>query len=663
MGVFISYSSKDIDALENLVSALRRAHKQVWIDEELRGGENWWREILEEIRNCDVFVFAMSGNSLASKPCLVELSYAEALNKPILPVIVGPITSMRVNPLADIQAIDYRNPDHYSGIALIGALYEREHRRLSPPATLPPEPPVPYAYLMRANRSLSQPRLSTGLQAEVVSALRGGLDEDGHDESARHDIAQLLLKLRERPEVADTVIDEVDHLLRQIDPRYAVPRAASQHESQLRPTQSAVHKPPDTKSATSPRRRWLLPLSAAAIVAIVIAAVSIVVMGGKDSSRGARDETGAAQHTGAPGFVPLAEIEPSGRVTQQPSVAPADPAGDRTASCPPVAIAVAGALSGPDAALGINVKNGALLAIDKHNVANPNCQVSLKPFDTEGDPQLALGVAPAILDDPAIIGLIGPGFSGEAMAIGAMLDQAGLASVTASATNPKLSENGWRTFFRALGSDGIQGPAVASYLKNTLGHKEVCVVADDTLYGVGLAEQIRATLGRVAVPACNISVKKGDTDFTAAATQIKGVDPDSVFYSGYYPEAARLVQQLRSGGFTGTFASGDGTKDPEFVNQGGDATKDAIASCPCLPLAADFAKEYSAKFGMEPGTYTAEAYDVATIMLTGIDSGATTRPALLDFLRQYDGQGIARRYQWTPTGELMNPSIWLYRVE
>jgi branched-chain amino acid transport system substrate-binding protein len=57
------------------------------------------------------------------------------------------------------------------------------------------------------------------------------------------------------------------------------------------------------------------------------------------------------------------------------------------------------------------------------------------------------------------------------------------------------------------------------------------------------------------------------------------------------------------------------------------------------------------------------AYDIATIMLRGIDSGAITRPALLDFVRSYNGQGVARRYQWAPTGEVTDPQIWIYNVE
>ncbi|MDT5192061.1 MAG: branched-chain amino acid transport system substrate-binding protein [Mycobacterium sp.] len=343
--------------------------------------------------------------------------------------------------------------------------------------------------------------------------------------------------------------------------------------------------------------------------------------------------------------------------------APADAAGDGKATCPPVSIAMAGALTGPDAALGINIKNGVQLAIDKHNAANPGCQVQLKPFDTEGDPQKATAIAPQIVDDQYTIGLVGPAFSGETKATGTVFDQAGLASVTASATNVTLSENGWKTFFRGLANDGVQGPSVANYLKNTLSYKKICVVDDSTDYGLGLATAVRETLGPVADSSCNISVKKGDKDFSAAVTQVKGANPDAVFYSGYYSEAAPFVQQLKDGGVTATFASADGTKDPEFVKQAGEASKDAILACPCGPATGSFVDEYTKKFGVEPSTYSTEGYDLGTILLKGIDSGAITRPALLDFVRNYNGQGVARKYQWTDKGELTSTLIWIYKVQ
>ena len=355
--------------------------------------------------------------------------------------------------------------------------------------------------------------------------------------------------------------------------------------------------------------------------------------------------------------------ENGGEVKTAEGAAPVDPAGDGKATCPPVSIAMAGPLNGPDAALGINIKNGVQLAIDKHNAANPGCQVQLKPFDTEGDPQKATGIAPQIVDDQYTVGLVGPAFSGETKATGTVFDQAGLVATTASATNPTLSENGWKTFFRGLANDAVQGPAVANYMKNTLGYKKVCVVDDSTDYGLGLATAVRDTLGPVADSACNISVKKGDKDFSAAVTQVKGASPDAVFYSGYYSEAAPFVQQLKDGGVTAQFISADGTKDPQFVNQGGEATKGAILSCPCGPATGAFADEYKKKFNTDAGTYSAEGYDLGTIMVKGIDSGAITRPALLDFVRNYNGQGVARKYQWTPTGELTTNLIWFFKVQ
>jgi branched-chain amino acid transport system substrate-binding protein len=357
-------------------------------------------------------------------------------------------------------------------------------------------------------------------------------------------------------------------------------------------------------------------------------------------------------------------IDENGKEMAPPDTATAaDPAGDGKATCPPVSIAMAGALNGPDAALGINIKNGVQLAIDKHNAANPGCQVQLKPFDTEGDPQKATAIAPQIVDDQYTIGLVGPAFSGETKATGGVFSQAGLVATTASATNVTLSENGWKTFIRGLGNDGKQGQAVANYLKNTLGNQKVCVVDDSTDYGLGLATVVRDTLGTVADSSCNISVKKGDKDFSAAVTQVKGASPESVFYSGYYAEAAPFVSQLRDGGFEGTFVSADGTKDPEFVKQAGEASKDAILSCPCSPAPKAFADEYNAKFNQEPGTYSTEGYDLGTILLKGIDSGAITRPALLDFVRAYNGPGVARQYQWTPEGELTGTQIWIYKVQ
>ncbi len=375
----------------------------------------------------------------------------------------------------------------------------------------------------------------------------------------------------------------------------------------------------------------------------------------------------APNESGAPSELKIVEQvqvdQNGGAVSADGAVAPADPAGDGQATCPPLAIAVAGPLTGADSPFGANVRDGAQLAVDQHNAANPDCQVQLKTFDTEGDPQKAAAVAPQIVDDLSIVGLVGPTWSGETKATGSLFDQAGLVAMTPSATNVALAEQGWKTFFRGLSSDGVQGPSLAGYLKNTLGIKKACVVDDSTDAGVGQAKAIRDTLGPIADPACTISVKKGDKDFSAAVTQIMGQSPDAVVYASYYTEGALLLQQLRDAGFTGLFSGPDGLKDPQFVKAAGESAKGAVLSCPCGPAGGEFAKVYTEEFGQAPGTYSLESYDLATILLKGIDSGAVTRPSLLEYVAGYEGQGVARKYQWTGNGELTSNLIWIYKVQ
>ncbi|CAL8968178.1 hypothetical protein CELL_00188 [Cellulomonas sp. T2.31MG-18] len=383
--------------------------------------------------------------------------------------------------------------------------------------------------------------------------------------------------------------------------------------------------------------------------------------GGGGSTSGA---TGGSSASSSLSIQPLVQVDATGKkVAAAGGSTPADPAGDGSAKCSNISIGMAGALTGPNAALGTNILNGLKLAVDQHNKANAGCQVTVKQFDTEGDPQKATQVAPQIVSDTSVIGLLGPAFSGETKATGSIFNQAGLLSLTASATNPGLTTNGWNNFFRGLGNDNSQGGAIASYMKDTLGYKKVCVIQDDSDYGIGLATVVAKTLGSVAVSSCNAKVKTGDKDFSAAVQLVKDASPDAVYYGGYYAEAAPLLSQLRQGGVTAAFASGDGTNDPEFVKQAGDASKGAYLTCPCGPAPDKFAADYKAMFSVAPGVYSVEAYDLGTIMLKGIDKGITARGDLVKFVSSYDGAGLAKNYKWDSTGELASASTWVYQVK
>lgn len=213
MALFISYSSRDADIVADLAAALRRAGHELWIDDELHGGEVWWRAILAQIRDCEMFLAAVSQNMLTSKACQAELRYAQALGKPILPVQVGPLHSVRANPLAGMQLIDFRARSIDSWMELDEAVRAKTAAPPPLPDPLPDEPAMPFGYLMRLGGQIGEPDLSAQQQLLIVAELKAAMEEDGEDEAVRRDICGLLSQLRDRADVTFRTRSEIDALL------------------------------------------------------------------------------------------------------------------------------------------------------------------------------------------------------------------------------------------------------------------------------------------------------------------------------------------------------------------------------------------------------------------------------------------------------------------
>ncbi|MCZ2403024.1 branched-chain amino acid ABC transporter substrate-binding protein [Paenarthrobacter sp. Z7-10] len=340
------------------------------------------------------------------------------------------------------------------------------------------------------------------------------------------------------------------------------------------------------------------------------------------------------------------------------------PKGDGKGKCPATTtLAYAGAETGANAQLGVNIFNGIQLAINEHNAANPGCQVQFKKYDTEGDPNKATGPVTQVVSEPNIIGVVGLPFSGESKATGNIFEQKGLVHITPSATGVSLTTNGWTTFFRGLGNDGVQGPAAAKFLTGKLEAKKIYVVQDDSEYGIGLATSTSAGLSSAL--AGTEKVTTGQKDFSAVISKIINAKADAVFYAGYYAEGAPFDQQLVAKGFTGTFIGPDGVKDDQFIKQAGDASNNAYFTCPCIPgeLIPTFETAYKKLANAEPGTYSIEGYDAATVLLSGIDAGKQTRPDLLAWVKSYDKDGLSKHYKWDSKGELQAPTVYGYKVD
>jgi branched-chain amino acid transport system substrate-binding protein len=316
-------------------------------------------------------------------------------------------------------------------------------------------------------------------------------------------------------------------------------------------------------------------------------------------------------------------------------------------------LAFLGALTGDAGALGQNMVGGIQLALDDYNKDNADCKIELKTFDSQGSPDTAPGLATQIVNDDQIFGLVGPGFSGESLATGKTFFEAGLPSISPSATNVTITDQGWTTWHRVIGNDDAQGTADANYLTDTVGAKKVYVVDDGQDYSKGLGGKVSEVLGDAQVGSDQISV--GQTDMSAVVTSVKAADADAVFYAGYYTEAGLLAKALRQGGWKGTFMSGDGSEDPAFVEVAGpSAAEGAVLSAPAAPAPADFGAT---------GLYATQAYDATNIFLAALEDGAETPEEINDFIGSYSGDGVSGPISFDDKGDIESSSIYAYFVK
>jgi len=179
-------------------------------------------------------------------------------------------------------------------------------------------------------------------------------------------------------------------------------------------------------------------------------------------------------------------------------------------------LAFLGATTGDYGALGQNMVGGIKLALSEYNDKHSDCQVTLKTYDSQGDPDKATPLATQIVQDDSIVGLVGPGFSGESLSTGKTFNAAGLPSVSPSATNVTITQQGWATWHRVIGNDSAQGAAAATYITDTAKASKVFVIDDGSDYGKGLASYVHDGLGSKVTG--TDTVQTGQTDFSATVT-------------------------------------------------------------------------------------------------------------------------------------------------
>jgi branched-chain amino acid transport system substrate-binding protein len=339
---------------------------------------------------------------------------------------------------------------------------------------------------------------------------------------------------------------------------------------------------------------------------------------------------------------------------------------------PSVKIGHVGPLTGGIAHLGKDNENGARLAVEEANNAGikingKDVKFTLVAEDDQADPKVGTTVAQKLVD-AKVVGVVGHLNSGTSIPASPIYNQAGIPVISGSATNPKLTEQGYKNQFRVVGRDDQQGPAIASYLATERKPKVVAVIDDATAYGEGIANEVEKTL-----KAANIKVlprEKGTdktTDWKAVLTKLRGDNPDAVFYGGMDATGGPLLKQGRELGMKAVFSFGDGACTEKMKELAGEAAEGLLCSQAGIPVQAaskKFLDAYKKRFNQDPILYSPFTYDAANLLIEAMKKADSTDPKVyLPALQKISYDGATGHIQFDDKGDRKDAEMTIFTMK
>ncbi|WP_265706417.1 branched-chain amino acid ABC transporter substrate-binding protein [Verminephrobacter aporrectodeae] len=333
-----------------------------------------------------------------------------------------------------------------------------------------------------------------------------------------------------------------------------------------------------------------------------------------------------------------------------------------------VKIGHTGPLSGPNAFAGRDNENGVRLAIEELNakkimVTGKTLKFDLLSEDDQCDARTGVSVAQKLIDS-GVRFVMGPYCSGVAIPASRVYSEGG-AMLSTVATNPKVTENGYKNLFRITAGDSQIGSNMAIYVAKVLKLSKVAVIDDRTAYGQGVAEQFtkEAQKQGLTVVGQEFTSDKS-TDFMAILTSLKAKQPQAIFFGGYAPQAAPMARQMKQLGLPAKLIGGDTLCSAEIGKLGGDAVNDTVicaqggSMLDKLANGPSFKAKYKARFNQDPDIYAASFYDQMLFIGDSMQKIQSIEPAKVGAkMYQSSYQGVATTYGYDDKGNLQQAPI------
>ncbi len=304
-------------------------------------------------------------------------------------------------------------------------------------------------------------------------------------------------------------------------------------------------------------------------------------------------------------------------------------------------------LSGEETQFGKDSQEGIQLAVDEDNAKGgvKGRKVKVLFEDDKSNPQEATNKVRQLIDRNKVVALLGEVASSRSLAGGLIANTAKIPMISPSSTNVKVTE-GREFVFRVCFTDDAQGIAAAEFAASKLGKKKIGILyqAQDP-YSSGLAAAFKEGLkkfgGEVVIEK---SYQRGEKNFRTYLEQLKAAGPEIVFVPNYYTDMVPIAQQAKELGLAGGFFLGGDGWDSEDLLKGAAKELDGAYFtnhyAPDVPWEGSkrFVAAYKARFGREPSSLAAQAYDAAKLLDDAMGRATAIEPiAIRDAIAQTKG--------------------------
>jgi len=298
-------------------------------------------------------------------------------------------------------------------------------------------------------------------------------------------------------------------------------------------------------------------------------------------------------------------------------------------------------------------------------------KIVLEKGDDKADVNQGLKIAEKFASDPDVMAVIGHKESYVTDSVSLIYETSKLIAFSPKSTNPKISQKGYKYFFRNVPTDAQIGKYLANVAKGK-GYKKVIICYADNLYGLGLAnsfEKEASLIGLQVVSRSSYSI--GDRrEFKYILGDWEFYEFDAIFFAGTLPAGGYFVSEARNSGYDQPILSGNGLDSSELIDIAGKEANNVMISTEFNPkldkkIVQGFISKFKSKYDFAPDTSAALGYDALNVIVEAMRRANSVDPQKIapKIRKMKEWQGVTGTHTFNQDGDVVQKDIYLKVVK